>query len=148
MTIRNLPNKQFHFKKSSHAAALNTAMILLIMVLTVITMVAYLNVNAFIPSLHLPLIIVIVVMAVAAYYIKMPPPYIKLLEGEIKVRKYILGGWESAALRNLQSAEIRGSILYIAFSDERNSELEVKLDALNANDARELQELLNSIASE
>ncbi len=147
MTTSSLPDRKFHFKKSSHAAALNTAVILMLMVLTVFAMVAYLDANTFIPGLHIPLIILIVVMSAAAYYIKIPPPYVKVVDGEIKVRKYTLGGWESAALRNLQAVETRGNILYMAFSDERNSELEVELDALSFNHARELQELLSSITS-
>lgn len=70
-----------------------------------------------------------------------------MLDCEIKVRKHILGGWNSAALRNLQAAEMRGNIIYMAFSDGRSGELKIKLDALNTNDARELQELLSSITS-
>ncbi len=147
MTISSLAKRKFHFKKSSHAAALNTAMILVMMVLTVIVLVAYLDANAFIPSLHLPLIILLIGMAVVTYYIKIPPPYVKVVYGEIKVRKHILGGWKSAALRNLQAVEMRENIIYMTFSDGRSGELEIKLDALNTNDARELQELLSSITS-
>ncbi len=147
MPINSLPNRKFHFKKPAHAAALNTAVILAMMVPTVIATVAFLEANAFIPGLHVPLIILIIVMAAAAYYIKMPPPYVELADGIIKVRKYTLGGWESAALKNLQAVERRENSLYMAFSDEHNNELEVKLDALSFNNARELQETLNSIAS-
>ena len=77
MTTSSLPDRKFHFKKSSHAAALNTAMILVMMLLTVIALVTYLNANAFILGLHLPLIILLIGMAVVAYYIKIPPPHVK-----------------------------------------------------------------------
>ncbi len=147
MTTSSLPNRKYPLKKTSYATALNTVIILIMMVLTVIALVSYLDANAFIPGLHVLLIIVIVVMAVAAYYIKMPPPYVKLVDGEIKVRKHTMGGWESVALKNLQAVETRGNSLYMAFSDGHISELEVKLDALSFNHARELQEMLSSITS-
>ncbi len=145
MSTNSLPNRKYPLKKASYAAALNTVIILAMMVLTVVALVAYFEGNTFIPSLHTPLLIVIVGMAIFAYYVKMPPPYVKLVDGEIKVKKYFLGGWKSAALKNLQNIEVRGNVLYMAFSEERNRELEVKLDALSFNHARELQELLNKI---
>ncbi len=148
MAINNLPNRKYQLKKAASTSALNIAVILAMMILTVIALVAYFDADTLIPGLHTPLIIVIIGLAVIAYYIKVPPPYVKLLDGEIKVRKYIFGGWKTASLRNLQAAEVRGDSLYLAFSDEQNSEIEIKLDAMNLTDAQELQELIKNISSE
>ncbi len=148
MAINNLPNRKYQLKKAASASALNIAVILAMMILTVIALVAYFDAETLIPGLHTPLIIVIVGLAVIAYYIKVPPPYVKLLDGEIKVRKYIIGGWKTVTLRNLQAAEVRGDSLYLAFYNEQNSEIEIKLDAMNLTDAQELQELLKNISSE
>ncbi len=148
MTINNLPSRKYQLKKTSNAAALNTAVILAMMILTVIALVAFLDAETFIPNLHTPLLIVIIGLAVTAYYIKVPPPYVKLVDGVIKVRKYIIGGWKTASLKNLQAAEVRGDSLYLVFSDGQNSEIEIKLDAMNFTDAQELQKLLKNTISE
>ncbi len=147
MAINNLPNRKYQFKKAASASALNIAVILAMMILTVIALVAYFDAETFIPGLHTPLVIVIIGLAVIAYYLKVPPPYVKLLDGEIKVRKYMVGGWKAASLRNLQAAEVRGDSLYLAFYDEQNSEIEIKLNMMNLIDAQELQELLQKISS-
>lgn len=133
-------------KKSSYAAALNSAVILAMMILTVMAIVAYLEANSFILALHLPLLAVIIGMAVVSYYIKMPPPYVKLVNGSIRVRKKMLGGWETAQLKNLEIAEVRGNNLYMAFGEGEVKELQVNLDAMNYSDARELHELINNLA--
>lgn len=148
MTLSSIPNRKYQLKRAASASVLNIAVILTMMILTVIALVAYFDAETLIPGLHTPLIIVIVGLAVIAYYIKVPPPYVKLLDGEIKVRRYIIGGWKTASLRNLQAAEVRGDSLYLAFYNEKNSEIEIKLDAMNLTDAQELQELLKNISSE
>ncbi len=147
MTIDNLPTRNYQLKKSSYAAILNTAVILAMMILTVIALVVYFDADKFILNLHTPLLIVIIGLAVTAYYIKVPPPYVKLVDGVIKVRKNFIGGWKTESLKKLQAAEVRGYSLYMAFSDGQNSEIEIKLDAMNFTDAQELQELLKNITS-
>ncbi len=147
MSINNLPGRKYQFKKSSYAVILNTAAILAMMILIVIAMVSFFDAEAFIPKLHTPFLIVIIGLAVTSYYIKVPPPYVKLVDGVIKVRKYIIGGWKTASLKNLQSAAVREDSLYLAFVDERNGEIEIKLNAMNFTDAQELQEFLNNITT-
>ncbi len=146
MDHSSLPNRKYMLKKSSYAAALNSAVILAMMILTVMAIVAYLEANSFILALHLPLLAVIIGMAVVSYYIKMPPPYVKLVNGSIRVRKKMLGGWETAQLKNLEIAEVRGNNLYMAFGEGEVKELQVNLDAMNYSDARELHELINNLA--
>ncbi len=148
MAINNLPRRNYHLKKSPNAAILNTVVILTMMVLTGITLVTYLDAGRFIPNLHNPLLIVIIGLAVIAYYIKVPPPYVELGGDIVKVKKYIIGGWKTASLKNLQAATVRGNSLHLLFDDEREREIEIKLNAMNFTDAQELQELLNIITSE
>ena len=146
MDNSSLPNRKYMLKKSSYAAALNTAVILAMMILTIMAIVAYLDANRFILALHLPLLAVIISMAGVAYYIKMPPPYVKLVDGKVMVRKKILGGWETAEIKDLQVAEVRNNNLYMVFGEEEGGELQINLDAMNYSDARELHDLINDLA--
>lgn len=146
MDNSSLPNRKYMLKKSSYAAALNTAVILAIMILTVMAIVSYLEANSFILALHLPLLAVITCMAVVAYYIKMPPPYVELVDGSVRVRRKMLGGWETAAIKNLQVAEVRGNNLYMVFGEGEGREMQINLDAMNYSDARELHDLINNLS--
>ncbi len=77
---------------------------------------------------------------------KKPPPYVKLIDGSIRVRKKMLGGWETAEIKNLEVVEVRGSNLYMAFGEGKGKELQINLNAMNYTDARELHELINNLA--
>jgi len=146
MDNSSLPNRIYMLKKSSYAAALNTAIILAMMILTVMAIIAYLDANSFILALHVPLLAVIISMAAVAYYIKMPPPYVKLGDGSIRVRRKMLGGWDTAEIKDLQVAEVRNNNLYMVFGEEEGRELQINLDAMNYSDARELHDLINDLA--
>lgn len=142
MENHNLPNRKYMLKKTPYAAALNTAIILAMLILTVMAIVAFLEDNLFIPALHLPLLTVITAMAIVAYYLKIPPPYVKILDGKIKVRKRVLGGWETAELKNLSRAAVKGSYLSLVFGTGEDRELRVNLEVMNYADARELREFI------
>ncbi len=57
----------------------------------------------------------------------------------------MLGGWETAEIKSLEIAEVRGNNLYMVFGEGKGKELQINLDAMNYSDARELHEFINNL---
>lgn len=101
--------------------------------------------GGFIPTVHLLIIAMIVIMVLIVSYSISPATYVRILNGEIKVRQKYLGGWKSLNLGELETVQNRNETIYLLSAENLNKKLEINLESLNIKDAEELQNLLEEI---
>ncbi len=145
MKTINLPEKKYYIKKTGQTTTANIAIIIALMFVSGFFIYSALFFSGFSSQTHFPLLVVMIILALLSYYTKVPPPYIKLTRGKIKVRLMLIGIWKGIDLSDLESIAVRGNIIYLATHTAKPREIEIRLNRLNQEDAEELQSLLKKI---
>jgi len=129
----------------------NLAMIIGAIAIIYFSAMLYITINMageFIPTVHFLIIAMIIIMVLIVFYSISPAAYVRILNGEIKVRQKYLGGWKSLNLGELETVHNRNEIIYLLSAENRNKELEINIESLYIKDAEELQNLLEEIIRE
>jgi len=145
MVIATQIEKNYRYKRTylhNLAMAIGAIAVIYFIVMLYITMNLA---GTFIPSVHLLIIAMIVIMVfIVAISIK-PPVYVKISEGELKVRQMYIGSWKKLMLSELKSVRNKGEIIYLVSGNNNHREVQIKPELMHANDAEELQDLLEDI---
>ncbi len=103
--------------------------------------------GAFIPSVHLLIIAMIVIMVFIVTISVKPPVYVKISGGELKVRQMYIGSWKKLILSELKTVRNKDEIIYLVSGNNNYREVQIKPELLHSNDAKELHGLLDDIVA-
>lgn len=142
MDTENLPSKKYYLKKAENQTLANIISIITLMFFTGFFIYIFLISAAFIPLLHIPILLIMLLLALLTYYIKVPPPYVKIDGDKIKVRRTLIGGWDVINSQDIEASAVRGNSLFLVSLADKPREIEIKLSRLSFKDAEELQNLL------
>lgn len=142
MDIKNLPDKKYYLKKVEYKTLVSITGLVTLMFITGYFIFSLLVSAAFIPLLHIPMLLIMLLLAILAYYVKVPPPYVKIDDGKVKVRRTLIGGWSTIDLTNLETAAVRGNSLFLVSLTSKPIEIEIKLNLISSEDAKDLVDLL------
>lgn len=129
-------------KKTENQTLANVISIITLMFITGFFIYSILISTSFIPLLHIPMLLIMLLLALLTYYVKVPPPYVKLDGGKIKVRRMLIGGWDVINSEDIEASAVRGNNLFLVSLADKPREIEIKLGRLSFEDAEELQNLL------
>ena len=137
-----MPDKKYYLKKVEYKTLVSIAGLVTLMFITGYFIFSLLVSAAFIPLLHIPMLLIMLLLAILAYYVKVPPPYVKIDGGKVKVRQMLIGGWDVINSEDIEASAVRGNSLFLVSLKDKPREIEIKLNRLNFKDAEELQNLL------
>ena len=141
MYTNTLPARTYRIKKTEvHNLAAILGIIALVVNVVLFAFVT--NFFGFIPTLQLPLLITISLLTVMVYYSLAPPPYVKFKDGQVLIRRLIIGCWRVIEMQELEQVQVRGDKLYLIPRGNSCREAEIKLTLLYFKDSEELKNFL------